>query len=277
MQMAQGHFQSIGTIEKEHAAAGITAITVETNIGHIKIEPGSSSNIQIVAEVHVLEDLSEQVAPANAERDLHVQQQDSRLLIANAHLKASDSNNWRVDLTVRVPALTSVTASTGIGDVDANGDYERAELRTGTGDITSSGDIAELTATTGVGSLELSGAYDQATIKSGTGSIDLTSAQLGSATLVTGIGDLSISAGKGPTGKLSCTSGTGSIRVELAATWSGEFEATTGTGSLKLPADLATSHTGRGPGARASGRRGSAAAEITLKTGIGSITWQDRP
>ena len=275
LELDERKFRSLGTFEQRYAGPGITELVIETNVGYISIESWAESDFQIVAEVHVPEELAAQLSPARAERDLHLLQQNSLLRIADAHRKAPDHNDWRVDLTVRVPALTSVVATTAVGNVTADGNYKQVQLKTAAGDILFSGNIAELSATTGVGNLNFSGTYENATLRAGTGNISMTSDQLGSAELVTGVGNLSASVRKGPTGSLSCKAGTGSIDLELADAWSGTFDIRTGLGDIEMPTELSNAVAAGVVNATATGKRGTGAAAVELKTGVGSIRWED--
>ena len=269
-------FASIGAIDERREAAGVDAIEVETNIGDIRVEYWGQTYVQVHAEVRVPEQDMAALSPAVAQRDLRIEQNDTVLTIANAHLGDRDHNDWRIAFTISVPSMDKVLAQTGIGDVVVKCDCQRAELGTGIGDIEVEGNVAQVSASTGVGDPYLAGTFGTVDIDVGTGDLTIAAQRLDGGTLDCGVGSMQLSSGHGPEADLTCTTGTGDIELSLAQSWAGNFVLESGVGDVGLPDGVSAARDASMVGATVTGSRGTAGPQLTIETGVGSIRWRHR-
>jgi hypothetical protein len=206
---------------------------------------------------------------------------------ADRRLVARSSNTLPARLvpltiTVRAPAGSRVTLSTGAGPVVVAGTSGTASVRTGSGDITLDRVDGELSLRTGAGATSARSVSGRVQARTGSGTLTLDTLG-GPAELQAGSGDLRLGAvradlnartGSGDltvadaeAGRLDLTTGSGSLRVGVHAGVAAELDLSSGSGrarsELDVTTDPPTAPSTGGPTLRVRGRAGSGDVLVT--------------
>ena len=225
--------------------------------------------------------------------------------------KGSGLEAW-ADVTIEVPAGSSLTVRNTVGNVSALDLKADLDLQTSTGGMdirgiqgslvldTGSGDVAvvgvdgDLDVDTGSGHVELSDCRGQAAkLDTGSGSVKVNGLRVATLSVDTGSGDVTVKAVAAD--EATIDTGSGNVDIEIERMGEGRFLLDTGSGDvdLALPAGASariTADTGSGgvdsrvPGhdfeKLDDGRRrlilGEGAAEVRMDTGSGSVTVSQR-
>lgn len=221
--------------------------------------------------------------------------------------KGSGLEAW-ADVTVEVPAGSSLTVRNSFGNVsaldlkadldlqtstggmDIRGIEGSLTLDTGSGDVKVAGVQGDLDVDTGSGHVELSDCRGQAAkLDTGSGHVEVNGLRVSTLSIDTGSGSVSVAAAAAD--EATIDTGSGDVEIEMERMGAGRFLLDTGSGDvdLTLPADASariTADTGSGgvdsrvPGRNFEklddGRRrlvlGEGAAEVRMDTGSGSVT-----
>jgi hypothetical protein len=185
-------------------------------------------------------------------------------------------------LTVRAPAGSRVTLSTGAGPITVSGTSGTASARTGSGDITLDRVDGELSVRTAAGATSARSVSGRVRARTGSGTVTLDALggpgelQAGSGDLRlgavradlnarTGSGDLTISDAEA--GRLDLTTGSGDLRVGVHAGVAAELDLSSGSGrarsELDVTAEPPSAPTSGAPTLRVRGRAGSGDVLVT--------------
>ena len=234
-------FLPIGTVEGRQAAAGARKLAVRNNIGEIRIEAGPSAEVSVRAVVFYKGDEDDLPRPARAERDLVLKLEGDTLLVQNAHVDASDHNDWKMDLTITAPAALDIEVSCGVGRCQISGARKDIRANIGVGDIeVNVMEIVNASISTGVGRIELNVEKDVAP------------------------------------GEIVCKAGVGTVRIALPRYFAGEVSMGTGVGSISVENAPGLTVTRNVTTYSAAGKLGSSPSRLTATTGTGDIFFRLR-
>ena len=253
--------------DRNLTASGSTDLYVSTGSGHIRITPGSDSQVRIKGHVH---------AGWNAGGDID---ERIRKIVANPPISESGNeihvgnlspedrrlyNNITIDYEISVPKSLALNLHSGSGDVEidnvgrflksetgsgsirAHGIAGPSDLRTGSGDIELQQQAAgEVHASTGSGSIRINGVNGTLTARTGSGDIEANGSLTGPSHLQSGSGSIRAHVGKESHLSVDATTGSGSIRIagnssdhhHMSAPINGggaSLEAHTGSGDIEI-------------------------------------------
>lgn len=254
-------FRASDTQTLRAPASDAVAFTLHGRVGDVVVTAEDTEEVLVTARRTGRGTTPEEAEKARNEIRLFLEPSGDTL-VARVEHPDDNSDRYRVDWQVRLPAALAVTIEAPVGDVTARGiqrdvavtnsvgdvvveKCHAARIRAGTGDVTIT-DIAEdVTAAVGVGDLRVARVGGSAEVRAGTGDVSLQDIG-GRVTLQAGVGSVDV---KAPL-PIRLRVGTGDIRVTVLG-GSGPLEATTGVGDIHavLPADIAgrlDAHTGVG-------------------------------
>jgi hypothetical protein len=222
-----------GTFERTLTVNGPADLYVSTGSGSIRIHPGASDQIRIVAHLS-----SGWNSGDDVEQRIHTILENPPIQQSGntVHLGETTDrrlfNNITIDYEISVPKSIALNARSGSGDVEIDnaGRFLRAE--TGSGSIRAHGISGPAELHTGSGDVELQqtgpGNVDART---GSGSIRI-NGLAGGLLARTGSGD--IEANGQITGDTKVQSGSGSIRLHIGRDARFNLDAATGSGSIRV-------------------------------------------
>ncbi|QIK61853.1 DUF4097 domain-containing protein [Leucobacter viscericola] len=265
------------------------------------IDMSTRSNILVVAEDR--QDTTVEIVPRSFRRGADQRMMDQMTVdfsngLLQVILKPAHLYNWfdfgaAVDVTVRMPSGSNLTASSGMGNLRCEGDFDAAELRSGKGEIridrctslrsrTGHGDtyIGQVTGavdvSTGNGTLRVGSLAGDGVVKTANGDVYVSEVS-GRVRLKSAHGNMMVSQSSG---ELELKSSNGNLRVEDALR--GSVSLRTANGALAVGVHEGTaawldlnSSSGRvrnelgeasGPG------EARATVEVTARTSHGDIT-----
>lgn len=136
------------TRQKDFAAAGITALSVDAGVGSVRIEQGDGDRIKVTARLEA----KRMSNPLSALPD--VSKLDIRHAVVNGTLELrvdakNLSEDWVVTLA-RAP-LNRIDVELGVGDVEVQGNARRISVDAGVGDVRVDATAAEINVDVDVG------------------------------------------------------------------------------------------------------------------------------
>ena len=136
------------TRQKDFAAAGITALSVDAGVGSVRIEQGDGDRIKVTARLEA----KRMSNPLSALPD--VSKLDIRHAVVNGTLELRvDAKNLREDWVVtlaRTP-LNRIDVELGVGDVEVQSNARRISVDAGVGDVRVDATAAEINVDVDVG------------------------------------------------------------------------------------------------------------------------------
>ena len=136
------------TRQKDFAASGITAISLDAGVGSVRIEQGDADRIKVTARLEA----KRMSNPLSALPD--VSKLDIRHAIVNGTLELRvDAKNLNEDWVVtlaRAP-LNRIDVELGVGDVEVQGNARRISVEAGVGDVRVDAAAAEINVDVDVG------------------------------------------------------------------------------------------------------------------------------
>jgi DUF4097 and DUF4098 domain-containing protein YvlB len=99
-------------------AQTIDAIQVDNRAGKITIRACEAAAASVEVEVLLTEDRLESEFVADFEEHAKLDRTGSKLMITNAHARATDEQDWQLHFTINVPTGLSVTVNQIAGEVD---------------------------------------------------------------------------------------------------------------------------------------------------------------
>jgi hypothetical protein len=254
-----------GKFDRTLTVNGPVTLAVGTGSGDIHVTPGSDGTVTIHARVRVNGWLSGGDAEARVKQVVDnppIEQAGNIIRIGK-----KDENNWgghnhvSIDYEITAPRQTALSASTGSGNVRANGftgdfkansgsgDLELADMAgngnmsTGSGNIrvkdlsgvakldTGSGDIelgqhtrAEVQARTGSGNIRLDNVQDAVRAQTGSGDLNVSGTPNAGWRLGTGSGNVDVTPAHGSKFDLDASSGSGGIHSDQPITMQGSLD-----------------------------------------------------
>jgi DUF4097 and DUF4098 domain-containing protein YvlB len=203
-----------GSFDRTLTVSGPVTLDVRTGSGNISVKRGDTGSVVVHGEIRSSHgnwsggsDVEQRVRAI--EKDPPIEQDGNTIRIG----RDRDNDlfkNISVSYEIRVPAATRLQASTGSGDVVANGLQLEIEGRTGSGNIRIENTSGRADLTTGSGDIELRGTHGNARLHSGSGNIR----------------------GEDLSGGIEATAGSGDLKFELAGP--GDVDATTGSGNITV-------------------------------------------
>ena len=235
-------FHPIGTVEGSIAAAGARRVVVRNSVGEVKVEAGGEGNVTARAKVYFRGGEEALGRQADAGKDLKVVQSGEAagdtIRIENAHLEASDHDDWKMDLTVTVPAGVDLRVEHGVGDC------------------------------------EVSGALGFVEVSLGVGEVKLRTDRLRGGAAKSGVGGVTVRvAAEGPSEDLQCETGVSDVSIALPAAFGGELSFETGVGDISLRDASGVRVERQVVSSSAKGRLGDGGPRVTAKTGTGDISF----
>jgi hypothetical protein len=211
---------------------------VNTGSGDIHMHPGSDGSIHIVGHVHAggwnvfgASDVNDRIQRIVANPPIT---QDGNTVHVGQTTDHDLFNNISIDYDITAPASVALnlhsgsggidldhlgrylSASSGSGDIKANGVHGPAELHTGSGEIqlidNGSGDVK---AQSGSGSIHIQGFNGSLMARTGSGSIDAAGHLAGPATISSGSGSVRVHLGSDARFNLEASTGSGDINVRF--------------------------------------------------------------
>jgi DUF4097 and DUF4098 domain-containing protein YvlB len=230
----------------------------------LTVELGIRSDIWITAvdrteaSVHIRPRNPDRERDSNAADQVRVDLAEERLHIGFPHLRIQNwfTNGGAVDVTIEVPIGSAIDVSSGMGSLDADGEFGATVLRTGMGAIRI-GQCASLRAKTGQGDVTVGGVTGPAEITTGTGKVRV-GLLGGAATVKNSNGETQIGAADGG---LTVTAANGDIEIGRAA---GEVAAKAANGAIRL-----------GDIARGAITAATAAGSVEVGVRAGAAAWLD--
>jgi DUF4097 and DUF4098 domain-containing protein YvlB len=227
--------------------------------------------------------VNDQFMEANADASPEAAVRQTRIDLAGGRLvirtpKALPLRNIPVEVTVRAPAGSHITAHSGTATFTITGSAGRLDVSTGSGDVaadradgvaavtTGSGAVrlgpmlGGLRARTGSGDMEVSSVGGATSLFTGTGDVWL-GAVAGDVMARTGSGDLTVA--DAGSGRLELITGTGEIRVGIRQGVTAEVDLTSGTGKATSELDLSNAKPTEEPAVHLRGRTGAGSAIVT--------------
>jgi hypothetical protein len=262
---AQTAFAAEGKFDRSLTVSGPVTLVVGTGSGEIRIIPGGDGAVIIHARVRAGNSWS----GGNAEE--RVKQVVDNPPIEQAgniiRIGKKDENHWNgsnhvsIDYEITAPKQSAITATTGSGNIRANGfagDFKmgsgsgdlvidsmkgNANVNTGSGTIrvtnlsgaakveTGSGDIelsqatrADVQARTGSGNIRVNNAQDGVRAHTGSGDLDIKGTPNADWRLGTGSGSVDVSLPSGSKFTLNASSGSGGIHCDQPITMQGSLD-----------------------------------------------------
>ena len=237
----QGHFDRTLTV------SGSVDMEVQTGSGDIVVRPGSSGQVQIHGTIHasgwhISGDVEQRIH--DLETNPPIEQNGNSIRIG--HVEDNERmRNISISYEIVVPADTRLRASSGSGNVRAEGINGPADANSGSGNITLTNVGAETHARSGSGDIELSSIRGTVKATTGSGSIHAT----------------------GIAGGFTGSSGSGDVRVEQTA--AGDTEVGTGSGSVEVHGVKGALRASTGSGNIVA--QGQPTGEWKLRTGSGNV------
>jgi DUF4097 and DUF4098 domain-containing protein YvlB len=263
-------FAAEGTFDKTLTVNGTVMLDISTGSGNIKINPGSDNQVHIIGHVKSSNGWTMGSSNKSAEERVNevvsnppIEQTGNIIRVGKENHKW---NNISISYEVTAPKNTTLTASTGSGDIQIQNVGVNAKLNTGSGNIqatglsgtiyleTGSGDInasqnaaGDVKAGTGSGNVRLNNIQGGLKAETGSGNIDVSGKPSSGWKLGTGSGDVTIASNGAPF-TLDASSGSGGIKTDVPITVEGSLDRHHVTGKVN----------GGGP-------------QVRVETGSGSI------
>lgn len=223
-----GEFQESAQFSDTLQVAGPVDLDVRTGAGRIFIDVGDSDRVEIFGEARANGWTSED---AFARLDAVIEappisQSGDRIRIGD---NGPNTRNVWISYDIRVPAQTTIRATTGSGPIEIRGIEGAVESQTGSGSISIESIAGDVRAQTGSGRIDardIGGSFRGGT---GSGSVQLSLIAPGDVEVRTGSGRIEVD---GVDGALRAGSGSGS--VEVSGLPSGRWEVTTGSGQVRI-------------------------------------------
>lgn len=253
---------SEATFERTLSVNGRVEMSVATGSGNIHLTRGAGNQVHIFGRVKSGWGGSEErVREIAAHPPI---EQTGNIIRIGAHHE--NLRNISIDYEIQTPENAFIDASSGSGDIVADGVGEGARLSTGSGNIHATGLHDGFSVSTGSGNIyaEQSGSGD-VKAETGSGNIELRNLR-GGLRAGTGSGDIKVGGAPAADWKLE----TGSGNVEL---WPGSagltLDASAGSGSVRSDRDLVTQ--GESNRHHLSGKLNGGGPMVRIETGSGDI------
>ena len=239
-------FAADGSFERTLNVGASPTLNVATGSGNVKLRPGSGNQVHIVAHLRA----SNRGWSGGSDVESRIQQiiknppivQNGNDITVGERHNGDLYRNISIDYDITLPRASSLTATTGSGDVDiqdvganlkaqsgsgnvhARGIQGPATLGTGSGDIefqqTAPGDVK---AETGSGNIVLRGLSGALKSSTGSGNIEVEGKPSTDWKLSTGSGNIHLAVGSGARFNLDADTGSGSINVQQPITMQGSL------------------------------------------------------
>jgi hypothetical protein len=226
-----------GTFDRKLSVKGPVLLSVETGSGNIHVQPGSASEVHIVAHVHAGSGWS---LSGGSSADDRVKEVIAHPPITQAgniiSVGKQKVQNVAIDYEITTPRGTDLRADTGSGDIhiadeggpvhartgsgtiDATGLSDHVNLETGSGNIKASMlSSLDVKAQTGSGSIQLKNVQGSLWADTGSGSLEIAGKPSASWKIETGSGDVNLSVGSAPY-SLDAETGSGDVQTSAPIT-----------------------------------------------------------
>jgi hypothetical protein len=268
--IATSAFAAESTFDRTLSTGGSPTLSVATGSGYIHLRPGTDSQIHVIGHVHGnhgwmsggIGDIEARVREIAANPP--ISQSGSVVTIGERH-NNDLFRNISIDYDITLPRASTLTATSGSGDIDiqqvgtslkadsgsgsvrAHGIQGPANLQTGSGDIelqqTGPGDVR---AQTGSGSVRLNGISGGLHAGTGSGDIEVNGKPTTDWKLGTGSGSIRLTVGKATAFTVNASTGSGGIHIEQPFSMQGELNRHHITASVNGGGPLIKAETGSG-------------------------------
>jgi Putative adhesin len=183
----------------------VRVLDVDVDSGSVVVEPWSGVGASVTSTV-----TQGTTSPSNVEAVA------GGMLRINSSCGASylGDDRCKLDVMVRVPAVTKVTVETEDGDIRANGVTGSLALHSDQGDVTVIGARGRLDLSSGQGDVTVIGARGRLALHSDQGEVDASRLTSAFVTATSGQGDVNVAFAAAP-GDVLATSAQGSVSVDL--------------------------------------------------------------
>ncbi|SFS17379.1 Putative adhesin [Granulicella pectinivorans] len=232
-------FAADHNFERKLSTSGSPNVTVATGSGYVHLRPGSDNQVHIAAHLHGSNnggwfsggygDVDKRIDQIVANPPV---QQNGNDIIIGERQSRDLYRNISIDYEITLPRASTITATSGSGDVESQDVGQNVKAETGSGSVrlrgvhgpaylrSGSGDIeldeqgqGDVRASTGSGSIRLRGVDGGLNAESGSGDIEISGRVANDWRLQTGSGSIRSSLGDGARFTLSASTGSGDIRV----------------------------------------------------------------
>ena len=250
--ISAGESPYVDTVEKRFSVTGTPTLKLGTFDGSVEVETWNRPEVLVIIEKHAFDKEAAdrmQVIAEQAGDVITVQVKEER----DGHFHLNFGGHG-AKLTITVPTKAQIEANTGDGRItvrDVEGDLQ---VHTGDGSIHLEHVTGAVDASSGDGSINVEGTIRQLKARSGDGRLRVRAE------------------GSGPTADWTLSTGDGSVVLEVPDSFGAELDAATGDGRVHVSGLAFSGDTGGRRRSRAHGRIGNGGANITIRSGDGSIT-----
>lgn len=270
---------------KTISAKSAHTINIDSDAGNVQLIGGRDGSVLIDAEKH---------APTEAEAEKMTYRVENRGNTIRIVYREPDrgQSDRRIDFTIHAPIDTVLLVSTGGGNIDASGFSQGISGRTAGGNLRAANVSGPVRLDTGGGNIDVGGLDGAVDLSSGGGNIEAFGNLRDTAVLRTDGGNITA---QSVTGEVKAQTGAGNIFVggrltgnSLLSTDAGNIDAIVPKGSsLRIHAAASMGHIHDSFGLRTtaaqelgpvamSGQVGSGANSLTIQTGLGNVSIQNR-
>ncbi|MCP4593195.1 MAG: DUF4097 family beta strand repeat protein, partial [bacterium] len=242
--------------ERQPVDTTVTNLRVSTVVGTVRIIGSNIDEVRVEADVKLEQDRADkETEPGKFADHVRLEMQSGVLTVADAHMDQPDTSDWRVSLTVHVPARLAATAVVTAGSLAVEGMTSDLNLKNDAGEIRVAAErIGNVSARAAAGLIDLRAAAVDGSVSA--------SADVGSVKLHI--------ADSAPTGDVTLEAQAGDIVLELPKGATGTFRAHSSVGIVSFAEPMGIAVTRSGLGARAEGTVGEGGPTYTLTANVGA-------
>lgn len=250
--ISAGESAYVDTVEKRFAVTGTPTLNLGTFDGNVEIETWNRPEVLVIIEKHAFDKEAAdrmQVTAEQAGDVITVKVKEERDGYMHMHFGRHGAT-----LTITVPTKAQIDANTGDGRITVRNVEGDLRVHSGDGSIHLEHVTGAVDASSGDGSIDVEGTIRQLRARSGDGRLRVRAE------------------GPGPTADWTLSTGDGSVVLEVPDNFGAELDATTGDGRVHVSGLAFSGDTEGRRRSRAHGRIGNGGANITIRSGDGSIT-----
>jgi DUF4097 and DUF4098 domain-containing protein YvlB len=237
-------FAAEGSFDRTLNVGSTPTLNVSTGSGNIRLRPGSGNQVHIVGRIHSNRGWMSGDSDSRVQQIANnppIVQNGNEITIGERH-NSDLYRNISIDYDITLPRSSSLSATTGSGDVDIQDVGANLKAQSGSGNVhakgiqgpailgTGSGDIdfqqaapGDVKAETGSGNIVLRGLSGALKSSTGSGNIEVDGQPSTDWKLSTGSGNIHLAIGSGARFNLDADTGSGSINVQQPITMQGSL------------------------------------------------------
>lgn len=265
--------------EKQFKVGPGAEVTLDTFDGSIQVQSWNQAEVRVEIEKRGPDrDVAAALEVKSSQDGNRIRVEAPNPRVARELIGFGNYSGPSVSFIVRLPQNVTLTAVTRDGSIAVDKVTGTVNLRSGDGSIKANAVSGDLTAHTSDGSLSLSDVNGRLSLESGDGSIHV-QGRFDDLHVKTGDGSITIEAGDGSAMKddWDISTGDGSISFQIPRAFNAEVDASSNDGRVRSDIDgLTASNDDDDDRGTLRGRLGSGGHTVTLRSGDGSITVQNR-